>query len=470
MSQTQKPKILLLNPPGQKVYLRDYFCSKVSQADYVNHPIDLVCLSGLLLEAYEVAFIDGIVERLDEETCLTRIRHQQPDVIIGLIGSVSYAEDVPFYQQVAGQTDASLILIGDILIDQRTERLRQLPFVDAFLHDFSTDDVHRFLRHDGELKNMTVRVNGRVEPMPIDRPRHHTWDLPVPAHHLFVDKPYRYPFVRRHRFATVMTEFGCPYRCSFCIMSTLGWKVRSVDNVMVELDRLRELKIRELFFLDQTFGMQKTRAKQLLEAMTAYDFGWVCFSRPDILDAELLGWMKAAGCHTIILGLESGSQEILDAAQKDYDLAAVQAGFRLCAEHGIRTVATVIVGLPEETQETFAETMALLKTIAPDFASFNVAVPRMGTPFRERALDLGLVTSDMETMDQSGHPVAMPSLTLSQAEVRILKQRAIREFYLNFGYIRKRLQRFEWHTKNAWYDVTIQLRQGYGLLRSYFAL
>ncbi len=467
MQLSSKPKLLFLNPPGKRVYLRDYFCSKVSQADYLNQPIDFIYLSGMLREHYALHLLDAIVDRLSIERSLRRIRDLQPAVIIGLIGSVSYEEDVAFYRALATQTDAMLLLIGDVVIDQREARLHELDFAAAFLHDFSDASVLAFLQGQREaLTNMTYRAQNKIHAAPLARARHESFDLPLPAHHLFLNKDYRYPFVRRRNFATVMTEFGCPYRCTFCIMSTLGWKIRPVANVLAELDSVHSLGIRELFFLDQTFGMQKPRAFELLRAMQSrqYDFGWLCFTRPDILEDELLDEMKRAGCHTLILGLESGDDAVLAAAKKDYVRDEVLAGFQRCAAHGLRTVATVIIGLPEETEDSFQRTLEFLKILPVDFVSFNVAVPRMGTPLRAQALEYQLIAPSLQVMDQSGSEVAMPGFTLSRAQIAAMRQKAVREFYFNTKYLKQRLLGLR-----SLDDARIQLRQGLGLLRNYFA-
>ena len=467
MDTISKNKLLLLNPPGKTVYLRDYFCSKVTQADYLNHPIDFVYLSGLLRQDYDLHLIDAIVDRLPSEKCLAMIHKLQPAGIIGLIGSVSYEEDVGFYRQLAAQHDGPLLLIGDALIDERISRLREMSFVTGFLHDFSTNDVLRFLQGDRDnLRNITYRVNGEICAAPIVRPHHESFELPVPAHHLFINRDYRYPFVRRRRFATVMTEFGCPYRCTFCIMSTLGWKIRPIHNVLAELDEVHQLGVREIFFLDQTFALQKPRAVQFLEEMQKrnYDFGWLCFSRPDVLDDEVLVEMKHAGCHTVILGAESGDDQILSAAKKDYNRDDVLAGFQRCKAHGLRTVATIIIGLPEETEASFQRTMDFLKILPCDFVSFNVAVPRMGTPLRQQALDQKLVSPEMQVMDQSGSEVAMPTQTLSREQIAAMHRRAVREFYFNTRYLMKRIRGLR-----SLDDARIQLRQSYGLLRNYLS-
>ncbi len=465
--RTSKPKLLLLNPPGKRVYLRDYFCSKVSQADYVSHPIDFIYLSGLLHEHFELHLLDAIVDRLSIAKSLLRVRALQPEIIIGLIGSVSYKEDLAFYRALSAQTQARLLLIGDVLIDQRGARLRELDCAEAFLHDFSDNSVLAFLHDQREgLTNMTFRVQDEIHAAPLVRARHESFELPLPQHRLFLNKDYRYPFVRKRNFATVMTEFGCPYRCTFCIMSTLGWKIRPVANVLAELDSVHSLGIRELFFLDQTFALQKPRAFELLRAMQTrnYDFGWLCFTRPDILDDEILIEMEKAGCHTLILGLESGDDAVLAAAKKDYVREEVLAGFQRCAAHGLRTVATVIIGLPEETEDSFARTMAFLKIAPVDFVSFNVAVPRMGTPLRDQALEHNLITPSLQVMDQSGSEVAMPGFTLSRAQIASMRQRAVREFYFNAQYLKRRLLGLR-----SLEDARIQLRQGLGLVRNYFA-
>ncbi len=467
MNAVLKPKLLLLNPPGKHVYLRDYFCSKISQADYLNHPIDFVYLSGLLREHFELHLIDAIVDRLPAQKCLAMIQALQPAAIIGLIGSASYEEDVAFYQQLTEKNAVPLLLIGDVLIENRAARLAEMSFVTAFLHDFSSDDVLHFLQGRWEnLCNMTFRHNGAICAAPIKRPRAQNFELPVPAHHLFVGKDYRYPFVCRRRFATVMTEFGCPYRCTFCVMSTLGWKIRPVHNVIAELDAVHALGLRELFFLDQTFALQKPRALQLLQEMQKrdYGFGWLCFSRADVLDDEILIEMKKAGCHTIILGLESGDDAVLAASQKDYNRDEVLAGFQRCAAYGLRTVATVIIGLPEETEASLQRTLDFLKRVPCDFASFNVAVPRMGTPLRQQAIAQQLISPALQVMDQSGNEVAMPTLTLSREQIDAMHRRAVREFYFNTQYLLRRLR-----SLRSFDEARIHLRQGYGLLRNYLS-
>ncbi len=462
----RKPRILLLNPPGARLYVRDYFCSKVAQADYLHPPIDLVVLSGALDGFADLEVIDAIARRLSPEAAIAEVVAFQPDAVIGLIGSVSLPEDGSFYSELKRRWAGKLALIGDVLIEDRSRRLRDLPFADALLHDFCGGDALTWLRggpgHPG-LRNLTVREGSKIRALPIVRQRGAWPDAPVPRHELFVGNGYRNPFLRSDRFAAVLTEFGCPYRCNFCVMSTLGWRVRPVENVLAEFDHLKAIGVNELFLLDQTFGIDKARARELLKAMTTrdYGFGWVCFSRPDVIDDPLLAAMRQAGCHTVILGLESGSEEVLRSARKDYLPEQIRAGFAACARNGLRTVATVILGLPEETEATFRRTLEFLREVDPDFASFNVAAPRMGTPLRKKAIALGLIDPRLEVMDQSGSPASMPTLTLSRSQVDDLRRRAVDGFYFRATYLRKRLRR----TVSRPGELFREARQAYWLLK-----
>jgi len=172
--------------------------------------------------------------------------------------------------------------------------------------------------------------------------------------------------------------------------------------------------------------------------------------------------MKKSGCHTVILGLESGDEQVLASVKKDYTRDEVLTGFRRCQEHGLRTVATVIIGLPEETEASFQRTMDFLKLVHCDFVSFNVAVPRMGTRLRQQALDHQLITPALHIMDQSGSPVAMPTKTLTREQVAAMHRRAVAEFYFNMKYFTKRLAGLR-----SFDEVRIHVRQGLGLVKNH---
>ncbi|HBE87519.1 MAG TPA: hypothetical protein DDW67_00045 [Elusimicrobia bacterium] len=454
-------KVLLLNPPGERLYIRDYFCSKVSQADYLPHPVDFVMLSGILAGEYEVGLIDAIAGKLSPESALEEIRRFAPDAVISLFGSVSLPEDLAFAARVraAARPGAELIGIGDPFREDGARYLGPDSPLDAILLDFTTRDIVSYLEGDhASAANMLIRSGHEVLPLKA-APAAARFEVPVPRHELF-SGGYRHPFVRNRRFATVLTDYGCPFHCSFCVMGTLGFKTRTTGSVMAELEHVKSLGIKEVLFHTQTFGARKEETRELCRRMISagLGIGWTCFSRVDVADPALLSLMKEAGCHTVIFGVESGSDEILKKYGKGYTRAQIISTIDHCAEIGVETVGTFILGLPEETRETMEQTLALLRTINLDYASINVAVPRMGTPLREEAIAHGLVDGDFAVMDQSGAEVAMASRALSREEISKYRRRAVSIFYFNFRYILRRLARIR-----SFYDLTRQFKQAAAL-------
>lgn len=451
-------KILLLNPPGSKTFIRDYYCSKVSKTNYLFQPIDLVMQSGILSAAHEVTVCDSIASKMPVESVLELAGKMRPDAVISLAGSVSLDEDLAFLEKISAFTQ-TLLVSGDAFLDSPERWLRRYPFIKGILLDFSSDDTVRFLAGNPEEAKSIV---SSFSDSAYVRPSGQEFSIPVPCHEKFSSGNYRFPFVRSRSFATILTDFGCPFRCSFCVMASLGYRYRPVDNVMAELRYLKKIGINELFFIDQSFAVKRERALQLCEEMSRekMQFGWVCYSRVDLIDRELLGVMKKAGCHTIIFGVESASSAILKSYHKGYTKEDILETFRLCRDEGVRTVATFILGLPEETLETAHETVEFLKDIDCDFASFNVAVPRAGTGLRQNAIRDGLIDDTEEIMDQSGTTIAMATHHLTAEQVRDLKTTALRRFYLRPTYLLRRLLGIR-----SIYELREQLYEGFSLLK-----
>ena len=435
--------ILLVNPPARQTVLRDYLCSKTTKSDYLYHPIDLLFLSGTLAEHHHVGVLDCVAEHLDPEGALARVREQAPEVVIGLVASVTWGQDRRFMADIA-RSGVRVLATGDILHEGVEKRMAEEPWLEAVLHDFTSPEVLTYL--DGpnglEFESLSTRWGGRVVPARTsgDPQRRGSFRIPRPRHELFGRRGYRFPFARRTPFATVLTDYGCPYPCTFCVMSTLGFRLRPLVDVLEELDFLRGQGVREVFFLDQTFAVQRERGLELCQALTSRgDLTWTAFLRPDRADDELLEAMKQAGCHTVILGAESASDEVLAHYRKGYGTDRVRDTFRRARRAGLRTVGTFLIGLPEDDARSLEEQLLYALELDLDYLSVNVAVPRFGTAYRREVLKLGLIDPEALEMDQAGDSGTLPTSTLDRDEMLRLKRRLIRRFYLRPRYLARRL-------------------------------
>ncbi len=431
-------KVLLLNPPGDKLYQRDLYCSNVSKANYYWPSIDLLIQSGILGQKYQVEILDAIVEKLAPDECLARIREGRYRAVLFLTGTASWQQDFAFLSQIKNGSPSPLLIgNGDILLYKAEEFMNRYPFLDAVLLDYTTEDVLHFLEgRFSELSALAFRQDGGITVRRVP-PSGGEFAFPVPQHEKFPLDKYLLVQGKRFPFTTVQASFGCPFKCSFCIASTLGYKYRSVDNVLEELRRIVSLGIKEVFFMDFTFEARRRNALELCQRMVEekLDLTWACSSRAGTLDEELLNWMKNAGCHTLLLGVESGDEGLLKEYSKGVTKDQMREAFSLCRELGIRTLGHFIIGLPGETEETVRKTIEFAKELDCDIASFNIAVPVLGTPLRERALARGYMAEESLVFDSSDAYPVLETPQFSKEQAWKWRKRAIRRFYFRPGYL-----------------------------------
>lgn len=437
-------KVLLLNPPGRLPYQRDYYCSKVSKADYLYHPTDLLILSGIVGVSHDVEVLDALAEKLPLQAALRRVKEINPDVVLSLCGAVSWDEDQGFFHELkVWKPTLRLMISGDVVLEGATSLPLGSAPVDALLLDFTTGDALTWIEGGlGEvISNVVYRYQGRWIDGQTARPRKVIFEVPPPRHELFPESRYRFPLLRRRSFATVLTDYGCLHHCRFCVSGNLGYKWRPAQNVLEELDHIATRGYREIYFNDQTFGLERERTEELLRAMVerGYDFGWACWSRVDVIDEGMLELMRAAGCHTVMFGAESADEEILQRWVKGFGPAVVREKLRLCRQMGIRTLATFLIGLPGQDRESCQRTIRFACNCGCDFASFNVPVPRMTTELRRQALQGGWIKQHDVEFDQSGMAVAMSNGVLGADEIVQLRKEAVRAFYLRPSYLAKRV-------------------------------
>ncbi|MFC1743015.1 B12-binding domain-containing radical SAM protein [Candidatus Riflebacteria bacterium] len=455
-------KILLLNPPGKKLYVRDYYCSSTSKASYLFQPLDLIYMSGLLRKEHELEVLDCILKKMNCEVARQEIVAINPGAVIAMTGSVSWEEDQIFFEKLKNQLpDIKLLLNGDLFFDNPVQFLEKFAFIDGITLDFVTDSVNDFLRGDFDnLGNFAYRKDNKVYKTP-NRLKN-ILTLGLPTHELFIDAGYQFPFARYHPFATVLTNYGCPFKCNFCVAAEMALRYRPLVEIVRELDELEKLGIKEIFFKDFTFGLPKRQTGELLATMhKKHKFSWSCYSRVDVLDHEVLKLMKLAGCHTIIFGVESGSSRILKAQNKGFRRAAVLKCFSLARAVGIDTVATFVLGLPQDNYKSILKTIRFARKLDCDFASFNVAVPRTGTPMRESAIKDGLINSEQIAFDHSGEDIAMATHFLNRDTLKKLRSKAIMDFYFRIKYLLKRIRKIQ-----SLSQLKLQLQMAWALLKS----
>jgi anaerobic magnesium-protoporphyrin IX monomethyl ester cyclase len=240
------------------------------------------------------------------------------------------------------------------------------------------------------LAYMDTRTKSAVRTPP--RPLMRQLDLlPIPARDLVDIERYRDVWKQSHGFfaLNLVASRGCPYRCNWCAKPIYGdtFHLRSPESVAAEMLDLRETYGADyLWFADDLFGIQndwvQDLAKQVEYRSAAVPFKMQ--SRVDLMREDTVSALRRAGCAEIWMGVESGSQKILDAMDKGTNIGQiVQARGRL-KQNGIRACFFIQFGYPGETWNDIQMTIQLIRDTRPDDIGVSVSYPLPGTKFYER--------------------------------------------------------------------------------------
>ncbi|HWQ83116.1 MAG TPA: radical SAM protein, partial [Anaerolineales bacterium] len=196
---------------------------------------------------------------------------------------------------------------------------------------------------------------------------------------------YRMPLIKGP-FTFILTSRGCPAGCTYCIKHVsyqYTTRLRSVDLIMEELWKLKELGINNIHMYSDLFTVNREQVMDLCQRMIdeKINLKWTSNSRVDYVDEEMLRMMGKAGNHLISWGIESGNEQILKHAHKGAYPDKAERALRWARDAGIKNWGYFIIGLPGETEATIRQTIDFAKKLPLDIALFHVAAPYPGTPF-----------------------------------------------------------------------------------------
>src|SRR5271157_5011908 len=218
---------------------------------------------------------------------------------------------------------------------------------------------------------------------------------------------YNVPFLL-YPFVSLYTTRGCPAQCTFCLwpqtLSGHPWRKRSSDDVAREMAKAKDYwpYVKEFFFDDDTFNLQKARTVELCAKLKPVGLTWSCTSRVTT-DFETLKAMKEAGCRLLIVGYESGDPQILKNIKKGATIERARQFTKDCHKLGLLVHGDFILGLPGETRETIKNTIAFAKELDVETIQVSVAHAYPGTELHEYAIKNGFVTSESKMVDDGGH-------------------------------------------------------------------
>jgi hopanoid biosynthesis associated radical SAM protein HpnJ len=221
---------------------------------------------------------------------------------------------------------------------------------------------------------------------------------------------YNVPFLL-NPYVSLYTTRGCPAQCTFCLwpqtLSGHPWRKRSTDDVAAEMAKVKQYwpEVKEFFFDDDTFNIQKARTIELCTKLKPLGLTWSCTSRVTT-DYETLKAMKEAGCRLLIVGYESGDQQILKNIKKGATIERARQFTKDCHKLGLVIHGDFIMGLPGETRETINNTIKFAKELDVETIQVSVAHAYPGTELYDYAVKNGFIVGDNKMVDEGGHQLA----------------------------------------------------------------
>jgi len=428
-------KVCLISPP--------YNSAAESVVGITSPPLGLAYIASMLRQNHEVKIIDSIILNYTLRDIEKELQTFNPDVV----GIASVTPSIYEAYKVAKiakkvREDCIVVLGGPHATFMSRQTLEECKYIDIIVKGEGEETTKELIESIekgaplNKVRGITFREKNEIidsEPRPFIK---NIDDIPFPSRDLLPMHLYKFNGVR---YTTMLTSRGCPFKCSFCSSSRLFggyWRGRSPENVLEEMKIIyEEYNIKNIEFIDDTFTLDQERAEKICDGIIkqGWNISWGASSRVDTLSKKLVEKMKKAGCWILFLGIESGSQKILDAIGKRITIEQAKEAVKIIKDAGIQVLGSFIIGFIQDTKETIKETIKFAKSLNLDYAEFSILTPYPGTPIYEYVEKNNLLL----TKDWSKYTATEPIIKIDGIPEKQLK-RFFKEAYIDF-YLRPRI-------------------------------
>lgn len=464
-----------------------YLYSKINKSFGKTPPINLAGLAAFLLDkGFEVQIFDPAVDNILLED-LYKYLPRDFDVIAVSSLTPTIIQTIGILKTARIINPKCITIMGGAHFSALPlETMNEYKVIDFGVIGEGEITLHELLK---TLKNNAdiSKVNGLVyrdkEHIRFNIPRERITNLdtlPFPAYHLlpmnkYKTKPHHfwsYEAIELNPYTNLFTSRGCLYNCTFCGIKTVWGNCiyfNSAEYILGEIDLLvKKYNIKCIEISDSCLLANKPRLLKILDGLIErnYNINFTCMLRVDSIDEPILKKLKEAKFRLLRFGVESGSQPILDAMNKQFTLNQIKEAFRLTHKIGIAATACIIIGYPGETKQTFQETLRFLDTIKPTAVDFYTALPLIGTEFYKLALEKGYISRNQNWSNWTFFPKnpVLNTPYLSSQDLKSLIKKAYIKFYLNPYFIINsvknkylfKLIRFYWNGAKLLFSIRVR--------------
>lgn len=438
-----RPKLALARVNYSQLY-KVYDGGKTYKQRDILTPYQLLNLAGYVREqGAEVAIFDGEVDLLAEEALARQIVDWRPDFVGFTATTPDIDKTIDVCRLIKSHDSSIVTIVGGVHATVAPEDVAKHSGVDYVVAGNGEEPLARIMAAGkGSVVAGPSRATGHVPPAKIVR-NAKPFDLsklPMPAHDLLDYANYQFtdPTRGRMKTASVMSARGCPFSCTFCAHTPVV-RYRAPGEFVAEIEYLyREKGVRYFFVYDDVFVAKRSRVLSILEQLRRLnlsDAHFQCQARANLLDEELLAALRATNFVRVSIGIESGSEEMLERCNKGVTKPHCRSACSMIRAAGIEPRASFIIGFPYETRATAEATIAFSQELDLLHANFTVMTPYPGTRIYDMACrreGLRFVkpeyAREWSVFRRWGNPIVETD-ELTSGELEALRERAVMEFY-----------------------------------------
>ena len=358
----------------------------------INTPINLIVVGTAIEDKHEVKIYDRNLD-IDDEKFVRFLKKYNPDIVGFTAMTSPMLFDLVHTGKIVKKISPEVIVIvGGIHAQIDPDSLLNEPYVDYIIQGEADetflefcDDFDKNPKKLGKLKNIN---HNPLRPF-VDMEK-----LKAPNYELVDLKKYGHVFV--------MLSRGCPGNCTFC-SSTRRWgkggipcvREYRVEEVLKMFRNLIEKNGIKVFSIaDDNFVSYADKTKKICDYLKDKKVHFFSFARADYVNDQTLKMLRKAGCHTIQIGIESGSQRVLNFLNKRTTIQQNIEAIRCCKRNGITCDASFMLGVPSETVEELNETVRFIKKHKPASTNAKIFNPFPGTPIFDYCINKGLIKKE----------------------------------------------------------------------------
>ena len=427
-------------------------------------PVDMMSLSEKKKKrGYETLFKDYSLKNETVYDFIRDLRNYEPDFLVLNVASTTLEKDLSILSAARDLLDDTVVIVkGAIFNFSSYSIMQKYPEIDVALRGEIEDAFDEIIQYNNfkDIKGITYQIDDKIISTADRELPDNIDNLPILDRQLIDNSFYQRPDTKKPQ-TIIRVSKGCPNHCFFCLASPLNGKIvryRSPELILEEIKECVTLyNIRDFIFWSDIFNLNKEWVQKLcrliIESNLKINFS--ANTRADSVDIETLNLMKKAGCNLISMGVESGSQELLDKMGKKITLEQVKKTVSMINRAGIQIYAYYVIGLPWETKETIEKTYKFAKKLNTQYASFYTAAALKGTKFYDYINTNRLGEISIEK------PYIFPSVRsyeLTSQEIFEYNRKFNKEYYLRPSYILKMACNINSLTKfKSYYDTFIKL-------------